>query len=275
MDISGSFNDVLDSVIAFIPKLVVFLLVLLIGWLVAKALRKAVTMLLDKVGFERAVERGGIGRALEGSKYNGSELIAAVVYWAILLIALQIAFGVLGPNPVSNLLNSIVGWLPSLIVAVVIVVVAAAIASALYDITSSALSSLSFGNVLARVVQGFVIALGVIAALNQIGVATAVTTPVLVAVLATVAGVIIVGVGGGMVKPMQQRWERWLGRAEEEIPAARARTEAYNRGREDAARGQETPAEMPSSEAPVRGEHSAVPTEDIGGSRATQRRDYP
>jgi hypothetical protein len=85
----------------------------------------------------------------------------------------------------------------------------------------------------------FVLALGVIAALNQIGVATTVTAPVLIAVLATVGGVIVVGVGGGMVRPMQQRWERWLNRAEEEFPNARTREEAYQRGREDAMLAQE------------------------------------
>jgi hypothetical protein len=60
----------------------------------------------------------------------------------------------------------------------------------------------------------------VIAALMQIGVATSVLLPVLITVLATAAGVIIVGVGGGLVKPMQHRWERMLNRAETETSLA-------------------------------------------------------
>lgn len=275
MDISESWNNALDAVITFLPKFAAFLVILLIGWLIAKALRKAVNMILERVGFDRAVERGGIGRALENSKYDASGLIAMLVYWTILLVTLQIAFGVLGPNPVSDLLNGIVAWLPSAIVAVVIVVIAAAIGNALYDLVSSALSSLSYGNIVARILQFFVIGLGVIAALNQIGVATTVTTPVLVAVLATVAGVIIVGVGGGMVRPMQQRWERWLNRAEEDIPSAQSGAEAYERGREDASRGQETPTEMPAGEASVSGRPTTATTDDIGSGPASQRRDYP
>ena len=50
-----------------------------------------------------------------------------------------------------------------------------------------------------------------IAALNQVGIATTVTQPVLIAVLATVAGILIVGVGGGLVRPMQQRWDALAG----------------------------------------------------------------
>jgi hypothetical protein len=52
-----------------------------------------------------------------------------------------------------------------------------------------------------------IIGFGVIAALDQVGVAGSVTTPVLIAVLATIGGVIVVGVGGGLVQPMQDRWE--------------------------------------------------------------------
>jgi mechanosensitive ion channel-like protein len=238
MDLTQSWNDAVGAIITFLPKFALFLVILLIGWLVAKALRKIVDVVLTRVGFDRAVERGGVRRALEQSKYDASGLIAALVYYAVLLIALQFAFGVFGPNPVSALLAAIVGWLPRAVVAIVIVVVAAAIANALRDLVGSALSALSYGQLVAKVVQIFVIALGVIAALNQIGVATAVTTPVLVAVLATVGGVIVVGMGGGMIRPMQRRWERWLDRAEDDFPTARSREEAYARGREDAQRSQ-------------------------------------
>ncbi|SEE75384.1 mechanosensitive ion channel family protein [Jiangella alba] len=269
MDITQSWDDALNAVITFLPKFAAFLVILFIGWLVAKALRKLVDVVLERVGFDRAVERGGVRRALAQSKYDASGLIATLVYYAVLLLALQMAFGVFGPNPVSDLLSDIVAWLPQAIVAVVIVVVATAIASALGDLVGSALSGLSYGRMVARIVQVFVIALGVIAALNQIGVATTVTTPVLIAVLATVAGVIVVGVGGGMLRPMEQRWERWLSRAEREIPEARTRTEAYQRGREDALRAQEAPAGVPPSEMPPSGTPSTTSAPPAGTGRHT------
>jgi len=254
MDLTKSWNDAVGAIITFLPKFAIFLVILLVGWLIAKALRKLVDVVLSRVGFDRAVERGGVGRALERSKYDASGLIAALVYYAVLLIALQFAFGVFGPNPVSDLLATIVRWLPRAVVAIVIVVVAAAIANALRDLVGSALSGLSWGQLVARIVQVFVIALGIIAALNQMGIATAVTTPVLIAVLATVGGVIVVGMGGGLVRPMQQRWERWLDRAERDLPQARSREEAYQRGREDAERDAwTTPASGPESTAPYGG----------------------
>lgn len=236
MDIRGAWNDVVRNIILWAPKIVIFLIILLIGWLIAKALRKLVNVVLERVGFDHAVERGGVKNALARSRYDASGLIATLVYYAVLLIALQLAFSVFGPNPVSDILSAIVAWLPRAIVAVIIVVVVTAVANAVAELMLGALSGLSYGRVLARVVQAIIIGLGVIAALNQIGVATQVTTPVLIAILATVGGVIVIGVGGGLLRPMQQRWDRWLNRVEAEIPSARAHTQAYQRGREDAMR---------------------------------------
>ncbi len=132
--------------------------------------------------------------------------------------------------------------------AIVIVVVAAAIASAVKDIISGALGGLSYGRLLATVASAFILGLGIIAALNQIGVATAVTTPVLIAVLATIGGILVVGVGGGLIRPMQSRWESWLARAEQESRTIAEHARAYSAGRRDTG---EQPAEpAPTSAAP-------------------------
>jgi hypothetical protein len=223
-------------VATFVPKLAAFLVIMLIGWLIAKALAKAVGKVLGRVGFDRVVERGGINRMMSRSNFDASDIIAKLVYYAILLITLQIAFGVWGPNPVSELLTGIVAWLPRAIVAIVIVVVAGAVARAVRDLITNALGGLSYGSLLGTLASVFIWGLGIIAALNQIGVATAVTMPVLITVLATIGGIAVVGVGGGLIRPMQSRWTRWLDRAETELPQAKAGTEAYRRGREDAAR---------------------------------------
>ncbi|WP_406457807.1 hypothetical protein OH768_27075 [Streptomyces sp. NBC_01622] len=79
-----------------------------------------------------------------------------------------------------------------------------------------------------------IVALGVIAALGQAGIATSVTQPVLYAALGTVAGIVIVGVGGGMIAPMRRRMERMLMAAERETSNAKGSLTAYQAGRADA-----------------------------------------
>ncbi|MFJ6200101.1 hypothetical protein [Micromonospora sp. NPDC092111] len=226
-------GDAFRAVMLFLPKAVAFVAILVAGWLIAKAVRKIVDKVLERVHFDRAVERGGIKTALARSRYDASDIVAKLVYYGVLLVTLQLAFGIWGPNPISDLIAGVIAWLPRAFVAIVIVVVAAAIATAVKDIISSALGGLSYGRVLANVASVFILGLGVIAALNQIGVATAVTTPVLVAVLATIGGILVVGVGGGLVRPMQSRWESWLTRAEQESRTIATHARAYRAGKRD------------------------------------------
>ena len=256
--VADGFGDMLRSVLLFLPKALAFAAILLVGWLVAKAVRKIVDTVLERVGFDRVVERGGVKAALARSNYDASDIVAKLVYYAVLLFALQLAFGIWGPNPISALITAVVAWLPRAFVAIVIMVVAAAIARGVKDLIVSALGGLSYGRLLANLASVFIIGLGVIAALNQIGVATTVTTPVLIAVLATIAGVIIVGVGGGLVRPMQDRWDTWLRRAEGEARVIAAHTRAYGEERrqstdglpyDDAAVADAHDAEMPGSTA--------------------------
>src|ERR1700753_2539793 len=126
--ISTSFQNLLDTVFHSIPKILVFLLILVIGWIVARVLARIVDMLLRRVKFDRFVERGMVGQALARSSTDATSLIAKIVYYAILLVTLQLAFGVWGPNPISAMLNAVVAWLPKAVIAIIIIVVASAIA---------------------------------------------------------------------------------------------------------------------------------------------------
>ena len=243
VDIGNSVQSAMDAFGRTVPKIIVFLIILIVGWIVAKALQKLVAMVLDKLHFERVAERGMVGDALRRSEWTASGLVAKIVYWAVLLITLQMAFGVFGPNPISDMLRSIVAWLPKAVVAIVLIVVASAIAKAVKDLVSAALSGTSYGKIVANIAAIFIIALGAIAAINQIGIALTVTMPVLITALATIGGILVVGIGGGAIKPMQQRWDRWLNTVERETSARSRGTSAFERGREDAARGGAVPSE--------------------------------
>ncbi|SCG76167.1 mechanosensitive ion channel family protein [Micromonospora inositola] len=255
-DIGAAVADMWRSVLLFIPRAIAFIVILVVGWLIARAVLKIVDAALERVGFDRWVERGGVKRALERTKYDASDILAKLAYYAVLLFTLQFAFGVWGPNAISDLIRGVVAWLPRAFVAIVIVVIAAAIANAVRDLITGALGGLSYGKIIADVTAIFILALGVIAALNQVGIATTVTTPVLIAVLATVAGILIVGVGGGLVKPMQNRWDRWLDRAAEESHAIREQRQAQGAGRSDYERqmADRSPAER--TQAAARGQES-------------------
>lgn len=248
-------NDMWRSVATFAPKLVAFLLILIIGLIIAKLIGKAVDKILERVGFDRAVERGGVKHALAKSQYDASDIAGKIVYYALVLFVLQLAFGVFGANPISDLIAGIIAFLPKLFVALVITVLAFAIAAAVRDLLSNTLSGLSYGKMLATIASVFIIGLGIIAALNQIGIALTVTLPVLVAVLGTIGGILVVGVGGGLIKPMQHRWESYLHKAEEEGRNIKNQTSQPEYGDTPASHRQPAPAGYGSQG----GQHSQQP----------------
>ncbi|GAA4684405.1 hypothetical protein GCM10023263_20400 [Phytohabitans rumicis] len=236
VDIDDALTDMWKSIFVFLPKAVAFLAILFVGWIVARFIRRIVLKGLRRVGLDRAIERGGMGRVFQSGRYDASTVASKLIYYAVLLLVLQLAFGIWGPNPISDLISAVVTWLPRAFVAIVIIVVAVAIANAVRELVGGALGNLSYGRLLATLAWVFIIVLGAIAALNQVGIATTVTTPVLIAALATIAGILIVGVGGGLIRPMQQRWETMLDRAAAESQAIKEQTQAYRSGREDVAR---------------------------------------
>lgn len=206
-----------SAVATFVPKLVVFLIILLVGWLIAKAVSKAVQMAFNKLGFNKLLAKSGLNDMTSGSGIDIGGILVKLIYYFILLIFLQLALSAFGPNAVKDLIDQVVLFLPRIVVAVVLVLVAGAIGRAVGDLITSSLGNRSFGPMLGKIAFGFILALGIISALNQIGIAVTVTTPVLVAVLAAAAGVVIVGVGGGLIQPMQHRWSRWLDNAESQF----------------------------------------------------------
>lgn len=216
----------LATVVEFVPKLALFLVILIVGLLIAKAISKALDKLLTKVGFDRLVERGGVKKALSRSSMDASDIISKIVYYALVLFVLQFAFGVFGPNPVSDLLAGIIAFLPRIVVAIIIVIISAAIAAGVKTLIQGSLGGLSYGKTLGNIASIFILGIGIIAALNQVDIATTVTTPILIAVLAAIVGVIIVGVGGGLIGPMSRRWETYLNKAEAEAPRIKAESES-------------------------------------------------
>jgi len=233
---------VLSGIGNFILQLIVFLIILLIGWLIAKSIAKALEFLFKKIGFQRLLDRAGISRLLAPTGIDPLTLVVKLVYYFILLIALLLALGAFGPsNPVAGIVEEIIGWLPRVFVAIVIVIVVAAIANFVGEIMRPALARFRFGGLLTRIVTITIIAMGAIAALNQIGVAVTVTMPILIAVLAALAGIAIVGIGGGLIDPMRSRWEKWLGAMESELNSAKASASTAPRASTPPSTGTTTP----------------------------------
>ena len=213
LDLEGPVTDGFRTVATFVPKLLGCLLILVIGYFVAKLIAKVVDKLLERAGFDRAVEKGGIKKALAKSQYDASDIVAKLVFFAIFIPFLSAAIGVLGIAALTAPLTAFISLIPRIIVAIVLIVIGAVLAGAAKSFIQNALGGLSYGKVLATIASVLILLGFIKSALDQVGIATTVTGPLLYAILGTVAGVVIVGVGGGLIRPMQSRWESMLNNA--------------------------------------------------------------
>jgi Conserved TM helix len=221
IDLEGGLEKAWDAIITFLPKLLAFLLILGVGYFVAKAIEKLLDRILERLGFDRLVERGGVKRALASSRLDASSILARIVFYLAFLFVLQLAFSVFGPNPITDLLEGIIAFLPNLFVAVLIVVITAAVATAAKTVLESLLGGLAYGPGLALVAAALIWVVGGAAALNQIEIAPEIVNGLFYALLALIVGIGIVAVGGGGIQPMRERWERFLTRIDREAPRMR------------------------------------------------------
>ncbi|HSK47008.1 MAG TPA: hypothetical protein VLA05_03270 [Coriobacteriia bacterium] len=217
-EIQAGLGAALTMVLTFVPKLLAFLAVLLIGYFVAKGLEKGTDAILERLGFDRLVERGGVKKALSRSRYDASTLLARVVFYIVMLFVLQLSFGVFGPNPVSAMIDDVVAYLPNVFAAGLIVVIGAAIAAAVADLVSAALGGVSFGKALAAAASIAILVVTGFAALDQLNIAPAIVTGLFYAILAVVVGVLVVSVGGAGIQPLREYWSRFLMAADRQAP---------------------------------------------------------
>lgn len=215
IDFQQGFQDAWTRVATFLPKLVGFVFILLIGLVIAKALGRILDGLLARVGFDRLVERGSLKAAFERSKVDPSDVMGRIVFWAVFLLVLQLAFGIFGPNPISDLLHGLIAYLPNVFVAVLILVITSALARVATEILTPMLRAVSGGEWIARVGGLAIFVLGVFAALSQLEIAPAIVNGLFYALLVLIVGSGVIAIGGGGIQPARQYLERLASKAEE------------------------------------------------------------
>jgi hypothetical protein len=150
IDFEGGLEDAWQDVATFVPKFLGFLAILLIGYFVCKLLARVIDGLLERIGFDRWVERGALKTALDRSRFDASDIVATIVFWSAFLFVLQLAFGLFGDNPISDLITGMIAYLPNVFVAVVILVIAFALARVVTDVLSAVLGGATAGSAIAK-----------------------------------------------------------------------------------------------------------------------------
>jgi small-conductance mechanosensitive channel len=178
VDVGDSVQQALDSFFGFLPRLIGFLLVLAIGWIVARVVKAAITKALQKVGLDRALHSGSTGQYVDrvAPDTSPSRLIGALAFWFIFLGALAIAVSQLGIDALDNFVAAIGAYLPNIVAAVLIFVVAGAIAAAIAGLVARTMGDTPTGKVVGSVAPVLVMAIATFMILNQLQIAPEIVT---------------------------------------------------------------------------------------------------
>lgn len=226
-----------------IPKIFGFLVIAIVGWLLASAAEKGVAALLRSIKFNHLAERSGLADfvAKTGANTDTAGVIATVVKWFIRLIALVVAFDALGLPAVSDVLRQLLLWLPNLVVALVVLVIGGLAAKALSNLARGAAAEAGMSNpdTLAKVASGLVWTFAIVVAVNQIGIATALVNTLFMAVVGAFALALGLAFGLGGRDTAGEIVRKWYGKAQQnsarivqsvEQPAGAAPTSAATPG---------------------------------------------
>ena len=193
-----SLQNAFTELVAFLPNLFGALLVLLLGYIVAKVLGGVATRALGRSGFDDAIHREPTGQWIKRVIPRPSNLVGAVVFWAILLGAVSVAVDVLGIEALENLVAAIYGYLPNVIAALLIFVVAVAIAAGVASLSSKLLGDTSLGRIVSTVAPILVFAIATFMILDQLKIAETIVTITYAALLGSLAlgSALAFGLGG-------------------------------------------------------------------------------
>jgi len=222
----SALGHALDLLLVFIPLLLGFLLILLVGYLIAAALGKAVTFLLRKIGFDNLANRIGLTRLEQrmGVRLDPAGVLGKIVFWFILLVFLIPATNALGLTAVSGILNTMIAYIPNVFVAILVLFLGTLAANFVADIVRGATASTNVGNpnIFANIARYAIMGFAALIALEQLQIAPALLNILFTAIVgaAAIAFGLAFGLGG------QDAARRWLARTEGTVASAASRIQA-------------------------------------------------
>jgi len=179
----SALTNLLNPVLQAIPKIVGFLLILLIGYIVAVILRKITAKALARVGVDRMLHENQYGQYVEkvSPQSSPSRLIGTVVFFFVLLGALSVAVSSTGNAGLTAFLAGVYSYLPKVAAAILIFVIAGAVAGAVGGLVQRTMDDTPTGTIVQTVVPALIMSIAVFMILEQLEIA-----PEIVRILFTV-----------------------------------------------------------------------------------------
>jgi hypothetical protein len=222
----------------WVPHVLGFIAVLLIGWIVARVLGRLAWKGTHRAGLDRAVHGGTGGNFLQRVVPAPSRLVGRIVFWAVMLGAISLAAAVLGVEALTAFVGAIWAYLPNVLAAVLIFLAASAIAAGVAALVHRTMGETALGKIVATAVPILVMTIATFMILEQLKIAhdIVVTTYTLLLGAIALGAALAFGLGGREVAGRMLEGAYAKGQANKEQykrdldeGMARAKTEAQEK----------------------------------------------
>ena len=224
-----SVRESLHQIGAFLPRLLLAVVILVLGWLIAKAVRFAIVKGLRAINFNVVTDKAGVDQFLKqgGANIDTVRVLGSLAYWLVILAALMVASNSLDLAYVTDLIGRIVLFLPKVMFAVVILVFGAYFARFVGSALTKYLHENRIGEagLIGRLALYAIMVFVIMIALDQMGLGDIIRQAFLIIIAAIALGLALAfGLGGQ--KRAAELIERWSWQTNDKEPAARDETKS-------------------------------------------------
>ena len=208
-------REMSTKILSFIPNLLVALVILIVGWIIARVIRALVERVLRLARFDILTERAGINQALQQGQITTkpSGIVGKLFYWIVVLLALVMAIDALGLTVATQLLNELLFYIPNVIAAVFILTLGFFFGGLVRGFVQTLVGGVRAVNpeTIGKVAQAAVIIFAVAASLEQLRIATTIITNAFTLLFGALALGLALAFGLGC-KDMVKEWVKGLTR---------------------------------------------------------------
>lgn len=198
VNIGDSVERGLDTFFAWIPSLIGALVILILGYFVAKIVGNLLARVLGRSGLDRHMLTGTTGEWIGKVTQSPSRLGGSLAFWAIFLGAISLAATALGINALTAFVASIYAYLPNVIAAVLIFLVAGVVAAGVATLATRFMGDTPTGRIVATAAPILVMSIATFMILDQLKIAPDIVVITYAALLGSIAlgAALAFGLGG-------------------------------------------------------------------------------
>ncbi|MDO8525356.1 MAG: hypothetical protein Q7S07_02590 [Candidatus Omnitrophota bacterium] len=178
----------------YVPAIAGAIVILIVGWLIAKLLEVVIVRVLKAVRLDAVSDKAGVSNILAHGeiKISLSELIGTVIYWVIILVVIATALGTLNLTIAADMIARLIEYVPNILAAIFILVVGAFVSNFVTTIvrTTAGNAGIKKANILAKIVNSIIMIFAVVIAIEQLKIAST--------VIVLAVNIILISIGIGI-----------------------------------------------------------------------------